>query len=283
MRILFGILLLTVTVLRPAHAYAWGEEGHRLICGLALTYLSDDGKKFVKDTLALGKDLDGNGKNDFPDACLWADKVKYTTYQGTYEEHFLNVPSNQQHIDFAKDCAAMDCIAVGIQRSLVYLSEPAESKREKGRKAAALRFLGHLIGDLHQPLHISNAEDRGGNLIKVDWFGKPTNLHAIWDAGIIEHAGLTYPDGMKRLAALKETVGSTNVLEWMRESFQLAREKAYKDSNGKEIRSGARLGADYYRRSEPIVTHQLAKAAVRLAYLINLLAAGKLDPNILIN
>ena len=271
MRILFGILLLTVTVLRPAHAYAWGEEGHRLICGLALTYLSDDGKKFVKDTLALGKDLDGNGKNDFPDACLWADKVKYTTYQGTYEEHFLNVPSNQQHIDFAKDCAAMDCIAVGIQRSLVYLSEPAESKREKGRKAAALRFLGHLIGDL------------GGNLIKVDWFGKPTNLHAIWDAGIIEHAGLTYPDGMKRLAALKETVGSTNVLEWMRESFQLAREKAYKDSNGKEIRSGARLGADYYRRSEPIVTHQLAKAAVRLAYLINLLAAGKLDPNILIN
>lgn len=276
------ILLVITASMRPAVAFAWGDVGHELVCGLSLHYMSKDAKAFVKKTLALGKYLDGNGKNDFAEACVWPDKAKYTTFKGTYEEHFLNVPRNSNHIDFAIDCAAMNCIAVGIQKNLVYLSRPAESKREKARKAAALRFLGHFIGDVHQPLHIANTEDWGGNKIKVYWFGEPTNLHAVWDAGIIEHADLTYPDGIKRLAALDETVGSTNVLEWMRESFQLARQEAYKDTSGHEIHDGEKLGKAYYLRSKPVVMHQLAKAAVRLAYLLNQLVAGRLDTNILI-
>lgn len=282
MRILPWSMLICVLSLQPAVAYAWGDVGHKLICGLSLRYMTHDARRFVKRTLAMGKYLDGDSKDDFADACVWPDKAKYTTYQGTYEEHYLDVPRSARHIDLARDCAALDCIAVGIQQNLVYLSRPAEGKREKARKAAALRFLGHFIGDVHQPLHIGNEEDWGGNKIKVYWFGQPTNLHAIWDSGIIEHAGLTYPNGMRQLAALHPAVGSTNVLEWIRESFHLARQEAYRDSRGREIHSGERLGEAYYEKSKPIVMHQLATAAVRLAWLINQLVAGQLDTNILI-
>lgn len=282
MRIGLWALLLVAVSLRPSAALAWGDEGHKLVCGLALHYMTDDAKRFVKKTLALGKYLDGDGRNDFADACTWPDKAKYSTFQGTYEEHFMDVPRADTHIDFARDCAALDCVAVGIQQNLVYLSRPAEGKHEKARKAAALRFLGHFVGDVHQPLHIGNREDWGGNKIKVYWFGQPSNLHAVWDTGIIDRAGLTYPGGVAQLAALHETVGSTNVLVWIRESFQLARQKAYKDTRGHEIHAGEKLGDAYYRRSKPIVMHQLAKAGVRLAWLINQLVAGKLDTDILI-
>ena len=283
MRLFLGVLVIVAGTIKPATAWAWGDEGHRLVCGLALEYMSDKAKQFVKQTLSLGEYLDGNAKNDFANACVWPDKAKYSTWKGSYEEHFLDVPKADDHIDLARDCAALDCIAVGIQRNLVYLSKPAVSKREKARKAAALRFLGHFIGDLHQPLHVANDEDWGGNKIKVSWFGEATNLHAVWDAGIIEHARLQYPDGIKRLMALHEKVGSPNVLDWMQESFHLARGIAYLDANGKPVRSGAKLGDAYYKRCEPVVMQQLAKAGVRLAYLINTLVEGKLDTNILIH
>ena len=283
MRLLLCVLVTFAASLGSVTAYAWGDDGHRLICGLSLEYMTPDGKAFVKNTLALGQYLDGNGKNDFPDACVWPDKVKYSSYKGTYEQHFLDVPKDAKSIDLARDCAAMDCVAVGIQRSLTYLSQRADGKRQQARKAAALRFLGHYIGDLHQPLHIANIEDWGGNKIKVKWFGEDTNLHAVWDVKIIEHAGLRYPDSIRRLEGLDEKVGSTDVLEWMRESFRLARSHAYPAISGKPLKPGDDLGEAYYLRSEPIVLHQLAKAGVRLAYLIDKLAEGKLDTNILIH
>ena len=127
----------------------------------------------------MGQFLDGNSDNDLASACLWADDAKYAKYAGTYESHFLNVPRSENKIEFSRDCAALDCIAVGIQRNLNYLAQTATSDRERARKAAALRFLGHFIGDLHQPLHVSNLEDWGGNKIKVSWFGKKSNLHEV--------------------------------------------------------------------------------------------------------
>ena len=252
------------------------------MCGIALDNLTVSGRRFVKDTLALGKYLDGDAQDDLPSACVWPDKAKYTDYKGTYDLHFMDVPKNDAHMDFARDCAAMDCIAVGIQRSLTYLSRPAHGDREKGRKAAALRFLGHFVGDAHQPLHFGNAEDWGGNLIKVKWFGKDTNLHAIWDAGIIDHADIKYPDSLKRIESADEPLGSTDVLQWMRESFRLARSHAYPGVDGKPIKTGDELGQAYYARSVPVVIGQLDKAGKRLAWLINQLAAGTLDTNILI-
>ncbi|MCB1694067.1 MAG: hypothetical protein KDI19_14955 [Pseudomonadales bacterium] len=276
------LIALALACCFPAPALAWGETGHRLICQAAYDALSDKGKAFVKDTLALGEELDGNGKNDFASACLWPDSSRYEDYKGTYEQHFINIPRNAKSIDFARDCAALDCIAVGIQRNLTYLAMPASGKREKARKAAALRFLGHFIGDLHEPLHVSHGEDWGGNKIKVRWFDDETNLHAVWDTKIVEHAGLKYPESVAFIESIPMDPGTTNVLDWMRESFKLARTRAYAGVDDKPVKSGDVLGDDYFERSKPIVIEQIRKASVRLAWLIDKLAEGRLNTNILI-
>jgi hypothetical protein len=176
----------------------------------------------------------------------------------------------------------MDCIAVGIQRNLTYLARPADGKREQARKAAALRFLGHFIGDLHQPLHVSHGEDWGGNKIRVAWFDEEVNLHTVWDSKIIERAGLTYPDSTEFMGSVEGQFKSHNVLAWMRESFRLARSHAYAGINGAPIQSGDKLDMAYFERSKPVVIEQLATAARRLAYLIEGVADGTLDTNILI-
>lgn len=282
MRFLLATSILVSALLVAESAMAWGSEGHRIVCRLAYDRLSAEGKAFVAETLALGELLDGNGENDFAEACTWPDEAKYDDYRGTYEQHFINVPRRAETIRFARDCAAMDCIAVGIQRSLTYLARPPEGDREKARKAAALRFLGHFIGDLHQPLHVSHAEDWGGNRIKVTFFGEQTNLHAIWDVGILQHAGITYPASVDLLAKADTEFASRNVLEWMRESLWLARSHAYAGVDGKPVESGDALGQAYFERSKPVVIEQLATAGRRLAYLIERLAEGSLDTNILI-
>ncbi|XOV88612.1 MAG: S1/P1 nuclease [Pseudomonadota bacterium] len=279
MRVLFLLMILALS--QPV--FAWGADGHRLTCRIAYDALSAEGKTWVQQTLALGEHLDGNSSNNLAEACLWPDEARFNDYKGTYEQHFINMPRGASRIDFARDCAAMDCIAVGIQRSLTYLAAEPTSNRERARKAAALRFLGHFIADLHQPLHVAYGDDWGGNKIQVDWFGQTMNLHAVWDTGILERAGISYPASLQSLAALNPDLGSRNVLDWMQETFNLARSHAYPGIDGQPILSGAVLTEAYYQRSLPVASGQLRLGATRLAWLLDQLARGQFDTNILIN
>lgn len=270
-------------ILSPVdNASAWGADGHRLICAMAEAKLTPEAKSMLSETLRMGKFLDNNADEDFPEACLWPDKVRHTTHKGSYEEHFINVPKSEDSVDLARDCAALNCVATAIQRNLVYLSRDAQGKREKARKAAALRFLAHFVGDLHQPLHVGNGEDWGGNKIGVNWYGKKANLHGIWDYEILKKAGITYPDSLEYLQEIKPENSTSDVLAWIRTSFRLARNNAYKDTEGNLIVSGDTLGDAYFERAKPIVMSQISLSSSRLAYLLNELAAGTLDTNILI-
>ncbi len=270
-----------VALLLSQGAAAWGADGHQLVCQLAWDRLSEPARAFVAETLAMGEELDGNGENDLAAACLWPDAARFETYKGTYEEHFINVPRTARNIDFARDCAAMDCIAVGIQRSLTYLSRPAESRREEARKAAALRFLGHYMGDLYQPLHVGHGEDWGGNKISVTWFGEDSNLHRVWDSGILDRANITYPESLDVIAAV-EVEQPPGVLEALQASFKLARSHAYANVGGRPVGMDAVLGDAYFERNKPVVIEQLARSAHHLTVLIEGLARGTLDTNILI-
>ena len=179
--VLLSLFLLFVSF----NAHAWGRDGHRLVCAMAQAKLTPEAKIMVDTLLVEGKVLKG-GEVSFAESCLWPDDVKYSNHKGTYEQHFINVPDGALTVDLLRDCPALNCLATGIQKALTYLSRPAGSGREKARQAAALRFLGHFVGDLHQPLHIGNASDWGGNKITVQWRGKETNLHALWDYGMLE-------------------------------------------------------------------------------------------------
>lgn len=277
------LLSAVLLILSPVDkASAWGADGHRLICAMAEAKLTPEAKSMLFETLRMGKFLDNNADEDFPEACLWPDKVRHTTHKGSYEEHFINVPKSEDSVDLARDCAALNCVATAIQRNLVYLSRDARGKREKARKAAALRFLAHFVGDLHQPLHVGNGEDWGGNKIGVNWYGKKANLHGIWDYEILKKAGITYPDSLEYLQEIKPEDSASDVLAWIRTSFRLARDNAYKDTEGNLIASGDTLGDAYFERAKPIVMSQISLSSSRLAYLLNELAAGTLDTNILI-
>ena len=277
------LLSAVLLILSPVDkASAWGADGHRLICAMAEAKLTPEAKSMLSETLRMGKFLDNNADEDFPEACLWPDKARHTTHKGSYEEHFINVPKSEDSVDLARDCAALNCVATAIQRNLVYLSRDAQGKREKARKAAALRFLAHFVGDLHQPLHVGNGEDWGGNKIRVNWYGKKANLHGIWDYEILKKAGITYPDSLEYLQEIKPENSADDVLAWIRTSFRLARDNAYKDTEGNLIASGDTLGDDYFERAKPIVMSQISLSSSRLAYLLNELAAGTLDTNILI-
>ena len=277
------LLSAVLLILSPVDkASAWGADGHRLICAMAEAKLTPEAKSMLSETLRMGKFLDNNADEDFPEACLWPDKARHTTHKGSYEEHFINVPKSEDSVDLARDCAALNCVATAIQRNLVYLSRDAQGKREKARKAAALRFLAHFVGDLHQPLHVGNGEDWGGNKIKVNWYGKKANLHGIWDYEILKKAGITYPDSLEYLQEIKPENSEGDVLAWIRTSFRLARNNAYKDTEGNLIASGDTLGDAYFERAKPIVMSQISLSSSRLAYLLNELAAGTLDTNILI-
>ena len=278
--ILLSAVLLILSPLDKASA--WGADGHRLICAMAEAKLTPEAKSMLSEIMIMGKFLDNNADEDFPEACLWPDKVRHTSHKGSYEEHFINVPKSEDSVDLARDCAALNCVATAIQRNLVYLSRDAQGKREKARKAAALRFLAHFVGDLHQPLHVGNGEDWGGNKIRVNWYGKKANLHGIWDYEILKKAGITYPDSLEYLQEIKPEDSTGDVLAWIRTSFRLARNNAYKDTEGNLIASGDTLGDAYFERAKPIVMSQISLSSSRLAYLLNELAAGTLDTNILI-
>lgn len=278
-RILNCILLVAAWSFSHA-ASGWGQDGHKLICALAERELTAEAREFVDSITAWGIHLD-NETPSFPEACLWPDRAKYGGYQGSYEAHFINVPAHADRIDPARDCAALDCILAGLQRSLVYLSRPASGEREQGRKAAALRFLGHLIGDLHQPLHVSHGEDRGGNSIKVSWFGEHTNLHRIWDSDILIRAGISYPEDVDLLAAMDLDTNGNDISGWMEQTLYLAREKAYKGPDGRTVRSGDVLGQQYFNHARPVAIDQLIKAGARLGALLNHLAAGEADAMII--
>lgn len=266
--------LLLIIFMAPA-TFAWGWEGHKLICGLAEQKLNLAGKNFVAQLLAEGADLKGGVVTSFVESCLWADDVKHAGRKSTYEHHFINVPDEARLIDLQRDCAALNCTAVGVQQALTYLSREPSGNREVARRAAALRFLGHYVGDLHQPMHVSNTSDWGGNKIKVRWYKKKSNLHGVWDYEMLDTMEMKYPKSLDYLATVNVDHSNPNILDWFNESLALARSHAYVNTDGTLVKMGDKLGRAYLDRNKPIVLDRIVLAAERLADLLNGIAIGE--------
>ena len=270
------ILLLLTALATPAAV--WGEQGHRLVCEIALRRLTPAAAALVQRIRA----AEPSPTESFASGCLWADDVRHTTHTYTYYYHFINIPPHTTGASLQRDCAdpARYCAPWAIRHYAAVLLDPAASGLEK---AEALKFLGHFVGDLHQPLHAGRPADLGGNRILVDFFGQresngdSLNLHKVWDTSILQRAGLVWPGSAD---ALNAEIGpaqasqweSLNVLSWANESYRHAEVIAYRLPAGKRIR------ATYFNRAKAVSRLQIKRAGVRLAYLLNQIAAGTLDP-----
>jgi hypothetical protein len=119
----------------------------------------------------------------------WADEIR-PQHPETAHWHFVNIPINPmagdpKGYDLTRDCPRGDCVVAKIEEFERVLSDRQKPDRER---LEALKYIVHFVGDVHQPLHASNDNDRGGNNVAVTFMGLPTNLHAVWDTGIIAPA-----------------------------------------------------------------------------------------------
>lgn len=241
--------------------FAWGPEGHRIVALIATEHLTPAAQSGVEHLL---------GNDSLDSVANFAD-VYRTSHQETANWHFVDIPEMLGSYKAARDCREDpekgDCIIAAIQR---FSEQVVDSNVSAEDRTFALKFLVHLIGDLHQPLHCSDNNDRGGNDVKVKWFNQNSNLHSVWDGAIIrrsqvaekKYAELIDQGLTPKIIAQIQTGG---VLDWALESHRLARTNAY------NIPANHRLNQGYYNTNVLIVNQQLEKAGLRLAGLLNAL------------
>ena len=259
--------LLALSAVLPQPAFPWGDEGHRIIGQLAEHRLHKDASARVRELV---------GPEGLAAIATWADHIK-TDRPETRPWHYVDIPFGQGDYDPGRDCVRPqpgDCLIGALERWHAVLLDPTTDKQTKSE---ALKFIVHLIGDLHQPLHCIDHGDRGGNDVVVTFFGEPTNpfslkpwnLHAVWDAALLERAGLTQDQYVRKLEGLlkRRTFGDPekgSYREWALETHRAAEEAAYK-----LLPPDKKIGEDYYRRALPVADAMLAKAGARLARILN--------------
>jgi S1/P1 Nuclease len=184
----------------------------------------------------------------------------------------VNIPINPmagdpKGYDLTRDCPRGDCVVAKIEEFERVLSDRQKPDRER---LEALKYIVHFVGDVHQPLHASNDNDRGGNNVAVTFMGLPTNLHAVWDTGIIAPA----VRGDERRYALQLVREITQAkrrrwsrgdpVAWANESYRIAVRTVY----GRMAHSDT-LPEEYEFAALPIANEQLERAGVRLAAVLN--------------
>ncbi len=200
----------------------------------------------------------------FADACTYADRIRSDpdmTWLKPY--HFIDVAQNATEVS-AEYCGDYGCALEGISR---FSQQFVESQSAYSR-AEALMLVGHFVGDIHQPLHVSYREDHGGNALKVTFLGESSNLHRVWDSAMLMHAS---PNQWRALGAqviddyhdvALPAVKDMDVLHWADESLAITRQ-AYA-----ALPTGLSLGQDYQDRFYPVITQRLYIAGKRLALLL---------------
>lgn len=232
----------------PTTAYAWGSKGHQIIARIARQRLSPRARKAVNELLnAQSLEL----------ASTWADQQK-----SSQAFHFVLISSNSNSYEREKHCSDGNCLIEKIKYYRSVVQNPKESNLDR---ANALKYLLHLVGDLHQPFHCT---DKDGKRVKVTFDNKPSTLYSVWESSMIEKTEKTqWPTAEKYARALENTEEMTRgglsrgtLVDWALESHALAR-RAYVESG--------ELGDKYYEDNKGIVDGQLRKAGVRLAEILN--------------
>lgn len=249
------------------HVGAWGARGHRVATRIAESRLTPEAKAAVRRLLHEGDSL--------VDICNWADHEGHDVVPNSAPWHYVNVPLTAAHYN-DRYCSGGNCVVDRIGHFRKTLRDPKSPKAERAR---ALLFLVHLVEDVHQPLHVGDNRDRGGNLTQIQYFNEGTNLHRMWDSQILDDASRDDRAWVERITPLltQENVAQWskgNERDWADESLQEAK-KAYRFPQGARsaIESGTRLSRDYSEMALPIIRIRLAQAGVRLANELNAIFA----------
>ena len=253
-KICFAFLFVSLFCFANDNEILWGQTGHRVVGEIAYKHLSKKAKR------NLNKLLNGEG---LAMLSTYADEIRSDRkYDEFTTWHYVNFKEGETYESSTKNPKG-DLIS-GIKKCQEVISDPSTTEEDK---ILHLKILVHLIGDLHQPLHIGRAEDRGGNSIKVQWFRGNTNLHSVWDTKMIESYGMTYTELTSNLNKFskneKKDIQTGSVLDWVNET-RLVTMKVY-DS----VKPEENLSYRYMYLYFDTVKTQLQKGGLRLAKVLN--------------
>jgi len=268
MRLIPLIFLLASLLSVPATARAWGEPGHRIIGELAERQLRPAARAEVARLLA------GEAEPSLAGIANWADAVRKAE-SGTGQTkrwHFVNFKGGDCSFVPARDCPDGNCVIAAINRNFLAL---ADRRRPDDERRDALKFLVHLVGDVHQPLHATPRDDHGGAEFQIGYHGMGRNLHGAWDALILQGRGLQpaeYADLLNRqppLPADPTRRSDRPAVDWATESCLVV-------LNGNIYPPTHVIDDDYLDAHRAQAELRLRRAGSRLADMLNY----ALDPRI---
>ena len=206
-------MVVVLGVLLARDVSAWGDTGHQIICEIAFQELHPQARAAVTRLLQHEADF-----MTFATACTWPDHPRKRA-----SEHFVNLPRAAAQLEHNACPSDVPCVVTAIAQDVETLARPSASDPEK---LAALKFLGHWVGDVHQPLHVSFQDDKGGNEID-EQAPCAQNLHAVWDTCIIQRKlGTNVPHIATELRAQvteaeRTRWTTTGAKDWANESFAI--------------------------------------------------------------
>lgn len=256
------LVFVALVCLGSLGASAYGPTGHRVVAQLAYQHLSPEARAVVDKIL---------GDEFLAEAATMPDEMRSSPDAFWRQEanpyHYINVPPGQTYEESEKNPAG-DALTALEKYSAILKDKNATSDE----KRTALWFVVHIVGDLHQPLHVGHPGDLGGNRIDVVWMEELTNLHRVWDEHLIDHRNLSFTEWTM---FLDKKIRPEMILEWQQarpidwvhEGLAM-RDDIYANSHGI-------LSWDYVYRYMPMMKNQLSKAGIRLAGYLNEVVAGQ--------
>ena len=252
-RSLIVLFISVISYTVSSNTFDWGKTGHRVTGQIADMYLKKRTKKKIR-ALLKGKSL--------AYVSTFADDIKGDPKYKKYSPwHYVNFSFDKKYNQ--ENASPNGDLIKGIQKCILILKDEKASEADK---VFYLKMLVHFIGDLHQPLHVGRSEDKGGNLIQVQWFNKGSNLHKVWDSGMIDQYGMSYSELAENITlSIKEdhNVIGGEIIEWATETQSIAKELYKTVSNGQQ------LAYNYMYTHFDIVQVQLFKGGIRLANILN--------------
>lgn len=265
-----ALVLAVVAVVVPT-VLGWGAVGHAAICNTAWELMNDAARKAAYNYIP--------SNDTMTDVASLADEYAETAAgKWSAHLHYVNMNAGQTEFEMGVDCTN-GCVVSAILNDTAVLMN-SDFLASLVEEPNAFEFLIHFVGDVHQPLHVGWGYDEGGNEVDVYFMGKKTELHAVWDTGIIEYYNDDWYDWSQDLLSdirnnaslIPYYTQSMNASEWADESFFYVRTDVYNfypSGNVSTRKSDPDLGEDYYKANLPIVFERLTAASIRLATLLN--------------
>lgn len=250
-RILLSFMLCASWLL----AGAWGQKGHDVTAYIAEQHLTPATRAAV-DSIFEGRSL-----------VYWANWLDNASHQMdhayTKTWHYKNIDADETYENSHANPAG-DAVTA-IKQQIEILSSPETNPADR---VLALKILVHVMGDIHQPMHMGHAKDRGGNNVKVKYFGRDTNLHSIWDGSLVESAHKwSYTEWQQQLdradAATEQKIISGTIDDWAHQTYDIATQCYI------YFRPGNNVMYNDIARWTPVIEQQFLRGGLRLAHVLN--------------